>query len=66
MDTKLKRVWRAWIIELIIVLIVAICLITEPSFVSAFCCGGCFTVFVLETVDLILELRKKDKDTNNK
>ena len=62
MDTKLKRAWKTWIIELIVALVVTICLIVEPSFVSAFCCGGCFTIFVLETADLVYLLYKKDKE----
>lgn len=62
MDTKLKRAWKTWIIGLIVTLVVAVCLIAEPTFVSAFCTGGCFSIFVLETADLIYLLRKKDKE----
>lgn len=62
MDTKLKIAWKTWIIGLIVLLVVAICLITKPTFVSAFCTGGCFSVFVLETADLIYLLHKKDKE----
>lgn len=61
MDTNLKRAWKTWITGLVVVLIVTVCLIAKPTFISAFCCGGCFSVFVLETADLIYQLRKKDK-----
>lgn len=62
MDKKLKSAWKTWVVGLIVLLVVTACLIADPSFVSAFCCGGCFSIFVLDTADLIYQLRKKDKE----
>ena len=62
MDKKLKSTWKTWVVGLIVLLVVTAYLIADPSFVTAFCCGGIFSIFVLDTADLIYLLRKKDKE----